>query len=108
MRRLRLNATARRDLAAITRHLALSSGDPAHARDLANKLGEQCYKLSRLPGTLGRPRNELEPGMRSFPFRRYIIFFRYPDEDTMEVVNIVDARRDLTSFFNGDTGDTGL
>jgi len=51
-----------------------------------------------LPGTLGRPRSELRPNLRSFAFRGYVIFFRYQN-DTLEVVNILERHRDIESYF---------
>lgn len=96
---------ARRDLAAITKYAALQHGDLAHARTVAEELGAQCRKLSQLPGVLGRPRHELMPDLRSFPYQRYLIFFRYPDDSTLEIVRVIDARRDLASIFDPDGGD---
>jgi hypothetical protein len=55
-------------------------------------------KLASLPGTLGRARPELRPDLRSFPYRRYMIFFRYVG-DVFEVVNILEAHRDMGAFF---------
>ncbi|MEH3120290.1 MAG: type II toxin-antitoxin system RelE/ParE family toxin [Methylorubrum populi] len=59
------------------------------------------HRLAALPGTLGRARPELQPDIRSTPYRSYIIFFRYLD-DTFEVVNILHSRRDIDDFFAGD------
>jgi plasmid stabilization system protein ParE len=54
-----------------------------------------------LPGVPGRPRPELRPDLRSFPFRRYVIFFRY-GEDELVVLNILSARRDIDGAIDGD------
>jgi toxin ParE1/3/4 len=40
-----------------------------------DKLYEAIEALSRHPGS-GRHRDELAPGIQSFPFGRYIIFYR--------------------------------
>jgi hypothetical protein len=53
-------------------------------------LRQQCRRLASLPGTLGHPRPELRPDIRSFAFKNYVIFFRY-EGDTLEVVNILEG-----------------
>ncbi len=63
-----------------------------------NRMRQQCGKLAALPGTLGRARPELRPDIRSFPFRGYVIFFRYGTE-TFEVVNILEGHRDFPGLF---------
>jgi len=61
-------------------------------------LREQCRKLASLPGTLGRARPELRSDMRSFPYKGYVIFFRYAG-DRFEVVNVLEGHRDTISYF---------
>jgi plasmid stabilization system protein ParE len=61
-------------------------------------LQQQCGKLASLPGTLGRARPDLLPDIRSFPYRGYVIFFRY-ESDTLEVVNVLEGHRDFESLF---------
>ncbi len=51
---------------------------------------------------MGRPRPELRPDLRSFPFGNYVIFFRYL-EDTLEVVSILHAHRDIERIFDEQT-----
>ena len=65
---------------------------------LANRLRQQCAKLAALPGILGRPRPELRPDIRSFPFRGYVISFRYVG-DAFEVVAILEGHRDVDMYF---------
>lgn len=93
MRRLRLNRSARRNLREIAQYLYRQGIDRRSISRTLGQLGEQCQKLAELPGELGRPRPELAPGLRSFPFRAYVVFFRYTD-DELEVVNILGRRRD--------------
>jgi toxin ParE1/3/4 len=49
--------------------------------------------LSRHP-LLGRSRTDLHPGLRSFPFGRYVIFYR-PLDDGIEVVRVLHGARDI-------------
>ncbi len=98
MRRLVYLSSARQDLRDILLYLAHESGDRAVARAVVNRLQQQCGKLGALPGTLGRARPELRPDIRSFPFRGYIIFFRYHAQ-TFEVVNVLEGHRDFPGLF---------
>ncbi len=98
MRRLVYLSSARQDFRDILRYLTQESGDRAVARLFVNRLQQQCAKLASLPGALGRARPELRPEMRSFPYRGYIIFFRY-EAETLEVVNVLEGHRDFPSLF---------
>jgi plasmid stabilization system protein ParE len=97
VRRLRMRPSAARDLQEILDYIADAAGETV-ARRFTAMLEAQCHKLATLPGTLGRPRPELRPDIRSFPFRGYVIFFRYV-EDVFEVVNILEGHRDMDAFF---------
>jgi toxin ParE1/3/4 len=66
-------------------------------------LRAKCRKLASLRAKLGIARPELHVDIRSFPFRGYVIFFRYRDE-LFEVVNILEGHRDFDSFFAGKLG----
>ena len=60
--------------------------------------------MAQLPSTLGRPRPELRPDVRSFPFKGYVIFFRYLDDDILEIVHIIEGHRDIAAIFANDDG----
>ncbi len=98
MRTLVYRAAARRDLIAIFTYVAGESGSTETARRFVDRIRDQCRKLATLPGTLGRARPELRPGIRSFPFQGYVIFFRVTDTD-LEVVTIVERHRDVEALF---------
>lgn len=98
MRRLVYLSSARQDFRDILRYITHESGKRAIARAFVNRLQQQCGKLATLPGTLGAARPELRPDVRSFPYRGYIIFFRY-GVDTLEVVNVREGHRDFPSLF---------
>jgi len=98
LRRLDLLDTALVNLIEISRYISKSSRNRAIGRRFADELQSKCSKLASLPGTLGRPRPELGAGLRSFPYKGYVIFFRYLP-DTFEVVNILEGHRDLPTYF---------
>lgn len=98
MRRLLYSAAARRDVADIMRYIARQSLSTAVAQKFVTAVDDHCRKLARLPGALGRPRPELRAGMRSSPFRGYVVFFQY-GEDRVEVINILEAHRDVETYY---------
>jgi toxin ParE1/3/4 len=48
---------------------------------------------------VGRPRDELRPGLRSAPYKPYIVFFSYHDDEAVEIVRVLHGARDLTEVF---------
>lgn len=50
---------------------------------------------------IGRSREELSPGLRSLPYKPYLIFYRIQDE-TIEIVRIASGYQDLTQLFAED------
>ena len=54
-------------------------------------------RLATMP-ELGRRREELSPGLRSFPVGHYIIFYR-PMENGVEIARVLHGARDLPPLF---------
>jgi plasmid stabilization system protein ParE len=100
VRRLVYLTSARSDLADILREIARESGSVAVGEAFAEKLIARCEHLASLPGILGTYRPELCPDIRSLPHRGYVIFFRYKGE-RVEIVNILNGRRDIDHHFTG-------
>jgi plasmid stabilization system protein ParE len=101
VRRLILLDSALADFASILVYITRKSGSRVIGRCFVDRLNDQCKKLASLPGTLGRPRPELRPGIRSFAFKGYVIIFRY-EGDTFEVVNVLEGHRDVIAYFRDD------
>jgi len=70
---VRISPRARTDLIEIWGYIADDS--EANADAFIDKLYETIQVLGRQPGS-GRHREELASGIQSFPFGRYIIFYR--------------------------------
>lgn len=102
MRKLKFTDDAITDLAEIAVSIAEQSGFRNAGRRFARRLRERCAELASQPGTMGRPRDELSPGLRSVAFGNYVIFFRYR-EDMFDVTAIVDGRRDIEELFRGES-----
>jgi toxin ParE1/3/4 len=94
---LRISPHARADLIEIWSYIADDS--VANADAFIDKLYETLQVMGRQPGS-GRRREELAPGMRSFPFRRYVIFYRVA-AGAIEIVRVLHGARDVESVFEG-------
>jgi toxin ParE1/3/4 len=95
--RLRMLPSAKADLVNILEYITRESGNLVVGRRFVAALRVQCRELAALPGTLGRARPELRPDIRSFPFKGYVILFRYV-EDVFEVVSIIESHRDIEAL----------
>jgi toxin ParE1/3/4 len=100
VRRLVFLGSARRDLVEIFDYVSRESGSVAVGRSFTASLRKQCAKLSSLPGALGRERPELHPDVRSFPFRGYVIIFRYAD-NRLEIIRLIEGHRDVEAVLRG-------
>lgn len=101
MRNSRLSRAARKSLARIYDGIVAAAADEATADSFVVTLQAQCEKLASLPGTLGRPRPELGDDFRSFPYRGYVIVFRYLPE-VLDIVDILSERQDIDAHFSED------
>jgi plasmid stabilization system protein ParE len=102
VRRLVLLDTALADFVDILDYIKRESGSRSVGRRFVGVLRAQCRKLASLPGTLGRPRPELRPDIRSFAFKGYVIFFRY-EGDSVEIVNVLERHRDVIAYYRDDS-----
>jgi len=101
VRRLAFRDAAVADLGAILEYLARESGSEVVGRRFVDGLRAQCRKLASLPGTLGRPRPDLRPGLRRYVHRGYVILFRY-EPDKLIVVRVLEGHRDVAAVLGDD------
>ena len=87
--------SARDDLNEIWEYIAQDNLDAAER--LVERIEELCELLATRP-QLGRRREELAPGLRSFPEGSYFIFYQ-PIPDGIEVVRVLHTSRDIDSLF---------
>ena len=95
MPQLRIHPLASSDLMDIWSYIADDS--EANADAFIDELCETIQMLGLRPG-LGRHREELAPGIHSFPFRRYVIFY-HEAEGAVEIVRVLHGARDIPSLF---------
>lgn len=91
----RITPLASSDLIEIWSYIADDS--VANADVFIDKLYDTIQLLARNPGS-GRHREELAPGIQSFPFGRYIIFYRAVPS-AIEIVRVLHGARDIDALF---------
>jgi toxin ParE1/3/4 len=69
----RLAPQARAELSAIWIYIARESGNATAADSIIDAITERFYLLAQYP-RMGRARDDLRPGLRSFPVGQYVIF----------------------------------
>ena len=93
--RVRFFPEARADLHQIWDYIA--EDDVEAATRLVDLVEEKCTLLARSPD-IGRVRDELAPGLRSFPVGRYAIFYRRA-KGGIEIVRVLSGWRDIPALF---------
>jgi toxin ParE1/3/4 len=99
VRRATFLASVRDDFLAILAYVANESGSVSIAQAFLRELRDKCHKLAALDTTIGRARPELRADIRSFPYKNYVIFFRYAG-GRFEVVNILERHMDVEGRLN--------
>jgi toxin ParE1/3/4 len=71
---------------------------------MVDLLVEAFSRLLSMPD-MGRAREELRPGMRSYPVYPYLIFYRVTPT-YVEVLRVIHGSRDLPALFERETIET--
>ncbi|HEY3245827.1 MAG TPA: type II toxin-antitoxin system RelE/ParE family toxin [Phycisphaerae bacterium] len=95
MARIDITEEAAYDLEGTWAYIAHHS-EPA-ARRFIGRILKKLELLAEQPG-VGRSRQELGRGFRSYPVRKYLIFYRRVD-DGVQVIRVVHGARDLERLF---------
>jgi len=101
MSRYIIAPSAKRELKEINSYIARYNSTAA--RRFKERIKQQCKLLADFP-EMGQNRDELEPGLRSFPIESYLIFYR-PIANGVEIVRVVSGYRDLEAIFSSDDTD---
>lgn len=90
-----LSELARSDLKGILQYVSQNDVNAAQRliRELSNK-----FDLLEANSALGRSRDEFLINLRSFPHKKYVIFY-FPIENGVEIFRVIDARRDIETLF---------
>jgi toxin ParE1/3/4 len=92
---IRISPRASSHLIEIWSYIADDSA--ANADAFIDKLHAKMKFLASHSGS-GRGREELAPGILSFPFGRYIIFY-HARRDAIEIVRVLHGARDIRTIF---------
>jgi toxin ParE1/3/4 len=92
----RLSPEAEAELDAIWWYLAEQSGSPEIAGSAIASITERFHLLSTYP-QLGRRRDDLRPGLRSYPAGSYVIVYRIDGPDVL-VLHIFHGSRDIEAL----------
>lgn len=98
MARVLRRPRAAEDIAAVWDFIA--DDNPDAADHWVDQLDTQLRLLATQP-LMGRARDELAPGIRSFPFGRYLVFY-LPIGDGIDVVRVLHGARDVDTAFGED------
>ena len=90
---------AKLDLVEIWEFIAQDSENAADR--FLDLLEEKLDMLAEVPEA-GRTRDDLAPGLLSFPVKRYVIYYRI-QEQGIEVVRVLNAYRDVWAQFRRST-----
>jgi toxin ParE1/3/4 len=76
--------------------IAQESGSVETARAVVASVTERFYLLATYP-RVGRARDNLQPGLRSFTAGNYVILYKIEGEDVV-ILHIVHGRRDIEAL----------
>src|SRR5690242_6830325 len=94
----RLSPQAERNLDQIWVYTAKESGSAEVATQFVDSITERFLLLSQYP-LVGRIRDDLEPGLRSYPVGRYLIIYEIENMRDVLIHNVIAAARDIKALF---------
>ena len=98
-----ISERAEQDLILLVEHLEAAFG-PAVAIQKLNRIETLFDRLARHP-ELGRRRNDLMKGLRSFAIRPNVVVYRLLNNRTVEILRVIDGRQELESIFDDNQAD---
>ena len=88
-------STPRASLDLVEIGLRIEQDSPRAAGKTLTAIERKCKMLARLP-RLGRRREELAPGLRSFAVGSYVVFYRAM-RGGVEIIRVLHGARDIAS-----------
>ena len=93
--RVRWGPRARGELLAI--YVEIGRHSPGAAERWLDRIEQVATLLADTP-LIGVARDDLRPGLRSFPVGTHLLFFK-PSSDGVVVARVIDGRRDYPALF---------
>lgn len=84
------------ELDEIWHYIATESGSPEIADRLIDSITDRFFLLSKHP-YVGRHRDDLRPGLRSFPVGPYVIIYRVEDGNAL-ILHVSHSHRDIAAM----------
>ncbi len=75
----------------------IADDSPIRADEFLDRIDAKLQALARNPG-MGKRREELLPGLRSFPVGNYLVFY-LEIENGVDVIRILNGSRDIDEIF---------
>lgn len=100
MKRLevRFRPEAEADFEAIFFYVLDKSRSPTVAAAFTRRIMARCLKIGDVP-LGGRPRADLEPGLRTVPFEKSIVVAYKVDGDVVRITNLFAGGRDYEALY---------
>ena len=95
---LRISAEADADLDDIWFYVATEGQNAQRADYLLDRFAVFFSRLARNP-YLGRRRDDLRPGYRTFPVGDYVVIYRVAGDDEVLILRIIRGSRDIPALF---------
>ena len=95
MLRIHKSPAAENDLDEIWWYIAQDS--PVNADKFIDEIETTCRQLARFTG-MGKNRDELHPGLQSFPVGKYLIFYM-PINGGIEIIRVLHGMMDIDALF---------
>jgi toxin ParE1/3/4 len=92
------------DFAEIFEYILDISKNPSVARGFVLRLWERCERIGNAPHG-GRPRDDLEPGLRTVPFEKSAVIAYKVEGDCVWIINIFYGGRDYEALYRGASPD---
>jgi toxin ParE1/3/4 len=89
----RLAPQARAELSSIWNYIVKEGGNVAAADGVIDAITERFYLLSQYP-RMGRSRDDLRSGLRSFAVGHYVIVYTIEDEE-VEILHVFHGSQDI-------------
>ncbi|WP_279598796.1 type II toxin-antitoxin system RelE/ParE family toxin [Methylobacterium sp. J-076] len=102
--RVTFRPQARNDLKAIFRTILERSQDTTTARRFTQRIKDRCDRIGDAPYG-GRPRDDLELGLRSVPFEHSAVIIYRIDQGQVRIANVFYGGRDFERLFDGGEGE---
>lgn len=92
---------ARTDLADIFRMVLRISQNVPTARGFVQRIKDRCERIGDAP-LGGRPRDDLEPGLRMVPFEHSAVIVYRVEPERVRIANVFYGGRDFETLYRGE------